>query len=230
MAGSSDLNAEMYNMINTFNAQRNNICDTQCQNDNKIRQLYSTVTKAEDNLADAPTALLDAQRKLSTYDTTYKMTFDKNIQTMANNEINKLETQFDNTKENIYQNLDYYNTQTAFENSVNNMKNYYSQKLQDSQKTIATEKGNTAINHRMAQFYSKEITLVDWVISYLAIIYWILISILIDATLILFYNKNVNNKGHIILTIVILLVIPLYRTLLPFFHTAGTIFSLFPTP
>ena len=230
MAGSSDLNAEMYNMIKTFNAQRNNICDTQCQNDNKIRQLYTTVTKAEDNLASAPTTLLNAQRKLSTYDIAYKTTFDKNIQTMTNDEINKLETQFENTKKNIYQNLDYYDTQMAVENSVDNMKNYYNQKLQDSQKTIATEKGNTAINHRLARFYSKEITLVDWVISYLAIIYWILITILIIATLILFYNKNVNNKRYIILTIIILIIIPLHRLLSPFFQTLRTIFSLFPTP
>ena len=99
----------MENMIKKFNTQRDNICDSECQKNNEILKLTASVTRAKDNLLNAPSDLLNAQRKLSTYDSLYKTTFNDNIQKIANNEINKLSAQFKNTKNNIYQNLDLLN-------------------------------------------------------------------------------------------------------------------------
>jgi hypothetical protein len=230
MTGSSDLNAEMYNMIKKFNTQRDNICDSECQKNNEILKLTASVTRAKDNLLNAPSDLLNAQRKLSTYDSLYKTTFNDNIQKIANNEINKLSAQFKNTKNNIYQNLDYYDTQINFKDSINEIDNYYNQKINDSQKKINAQRGKVAVNHRLATFYSRETTLVDWLVSYLKILYWILFSILVIATMFLFFNKSVVNKSYIILGILSLLIIPLYKTLTLFTQKLYTIFSLFPKP
>lgn len=231
MAGSSsDLNAEMYNMIKKFNAQRHNICDSECQKNNEILKLTASVTKAKDNLLNAPSDLLNAQRKLSTYDSLYKTTFDGNIQKLADDEINKLSTQFKNIKNNIYQNLDYYDTQINLKDSINEIDNYYNQKINDSQKKINAQKGKVTVNHRLATFYSREITLVDWLVSYLKIIYWILFSILVIATIFLFFKNTVHNKNYIILGILSLLIIPFYKTLTLFMQKLYTIFSLFPKP
>ncbi len=217
MAGSSDLNAEMYNMIKKFNAQRQNICDSECQKNNNINKLLATVTKAEDNLKTAPTTLLNAQQTLSTYDMPYKTTFNNNIKKQAENEINKLKSQFQQIKNNIYHNLDYYDTQINFKESINEMDNYYDEKTSNSQKKINRRRGDVAVNHRLATFYSNEITLVDWAISYLNMIFWILFSVLSIATIFLFFNDTVVNKNYYILGTLLLLVIPLHSILIPLF-------------
>ena len=91
MADNNQLNAEMYNMIKQFNNQREQglICDTACQNNQNIRDWQHKVSQKETTLANASQNLLNAQRELASYDSSYRPTFNTNINTMADKEMQK---------------------------------------------------------------------------------------------------------------------------------------------
>lgn len=228
---SSDLNAEMYNMIQQFNNQRESICDAECQNDKEIRAIAAQVNDAEENLKNNPENLLNLQRELSTRDSQYKSTFNENIKTMTNAKVEKLQTEFNDIKININNNLNYLDTQNAYKNSLNDLTDFQDKDLKKITQTLADDKGGVTVNRRLASFYSQETSLIDWVSAYSAIIYWILFSVQSIAVLVLFFkNPNAPNKKKIILGILVLLIIPLFDILSPFFSMVAKIFSLFPGP
>jgi len=226
MANNDKLNTQMNNMINEFNKQREAgfICDTECQNNQTIRDWQHKVVQKEDTLANASKNLLNAQRQLASYDSSYRPTFNANINDMADKEMNKLQTQFDTAYSTIMQNLDFYDTQIAFQNSLLDVKRYRQNKLDDVSGNVARNAGDVAVNRRQATFYSKETSVLDLTISYLQIIYWTLFAIQVIAAAMLTKHK----KG--ILTIVLLAIFPLYNTLYPILQNFITAFSLFPTP
>ncbi len=226
MANSDKLNAEMYNMISEFNKQREAgfICDTECQNDQTIRDWQYKVVQKENTLANASNNLLDAQRQLASYDSSYRTTFDKNINEMADKEIDKLQTKFDTASNNILQNLDYYDTQVAFQNSLNNIDENQQNKLTDITSTIANNIGQVQVNRRKATFYAQEGNMLTYTILYLQIIYWTLFTIQIIAAIMLAKGSNS------IRTIVLLAIFPLYNTLYPVLQKFLKLLSLFPSP
>ena len=85
MTDNNQLNTQMNNMINEFNKQREAgfICDTKCQNNQTVRDWQHKVVQKEDTLANASKSLLNAQRQLASYDSSYKPTFNTNINDMA---------------------------------------------------------------------------------------------------------------------------------------------------
>ena len=226
MSDNNQLNTQMNNMIAEFNKQRESgfICDTKCQNNQTIRDWQHKVVQKEDTLANASKNLLNAQRKLAAYDSSYRPTFKTNINDMADKEMDKLQTQFDAAYNSINQNLDFYDTQVAFQTSLLDINQYQQNKLNDVSGNVARDAGDNAVNRRKATFYSKETGLLDLTISYLQIIYWTLFAIQVIAAIMLVKNKKV------ILTIVLLAIFPLYNTLYPILKNFITALSLFPSP
>ena len=226
MSDNNQLNTQMNNMIAEFNKQRESgfICDTKCQNNQTIRDWQHKVVQKENTLANASKNLLNAQRKLAAYDSSYRPTFKTNINDMAEKEMDKLQTQFDAAYSSINQDLDFYDTQIAFQNSLLDIKRYQQNKLYDVSGSVARNAGDNAVNRRKATFYSKETSVLDLTISYLQIIYWTLFAIQVIAAVMLVKNKKV------ILTIVLLAIFPLYNTLYPILQHFITALSLFPSP
>jgi hypothetical protein len=226
MSDNIQLNTQMNNMINEFNKQREAgfICDTKCQNNQTVRDWQHKVVQKENILANASKNLLTAQRKLASYDSSYRPTFKTNINDMADKEMDKLQTQFDAAYNSINQNLDFYDTQVAFQTSLLDINQYQQNKLNDVSGNVARDTGDNAVNRRKATFYSKETGLLDLTISYLQIIYWTLFAIQVIATVMIVKNK----KG--ILTIILLAIFPLYNTLYPILQHFITALSLFPSP
>ena len=226
MTDNNQLNTQMNNMINEFNKQREAgfICDTKCQNNQTVRDWQHKVVQKEDTLANASKSLLNAQRQLASYDSSYRPTFNTNINDMAEKEMGKLQTQFDTAYNNIIQDLDFYDTQIAFQNSLLDINRYQQNKLNDISGNVAQNVGRAAVNRRKATFYSKETSVLDLTISYLQIIYWTLFAIQVIAAIMLVKNKKV------ILTIVLLAIFPLYNTLYPILKNFITALSLFPSP
>ena len=126
MTNNAQLDSQLSKMINEFNKQRASglICDTECQNNQNIRSWQHKVTERENTLANASQDLLTAQRTLASYDKSYRATFANDINTMADMTIDKLQADFDQAKQSILQNLDFYDTQMAFQNHMQTIKNY----------------------------------------------------------------------------------------------------------
>lgn len=222
----NQLNTQMNNMIKEFNKQRESgfICDTECQNNQTIRDWQHKVVQKENTLANASKNLLNAQRELASYDSSYRPTFKTNINEMGDKAIDKLQNQFDTAYNSIIQDLDFYDTQVAFQTSLLDITQYQQDKLNDVSGNVARDAGDNAVNRRKATFYSKETGLLDLTISYLQIIYWTLFAIQVIATVMIVKNK----KG--ILTIILLAIFPLYNTLYPILQHFITALSLFPSP
>ncbi len=231
MANNAQLNDQLSKMINEFNKQRESglICDTECQNDQNIRNWQHKVTKRETTLSTASQDLLKAQRTLASYDKSYRATFAKNISDMADTTIDKLQDEFDRSKRSILQNLDFYDTQMAFKNKMQDIKDYQQNRLNDVSGNVARNTGGTAVNQRLASFYSKQTGLVGRTIAYVRIIYWTLFSIQVIAALMMF-RKTKKNRTAILLGIVLLVIFPLYNTLSPIFENIWQVLKLFPSP
>jgi hypothetical protein len=231
MANNAQLNDQLSKMINEFNKQRESglICDTECQNDQNIRNWQHKVTNRETTLSTASQDLLKAQRTLASYDKSYRATFAKNISDMADTTIDKLQDEFDRSKRSILQNLDFYDTQMAFKNKMQDIKDYQQNRLNDVSGNVARNIGGTAVNQRLASFYSKQTGLVGRTIAYVRIIYWTLFSIQVIAALMMF-RKTKKNRTAILLGIVLLVIFPLYNTLSPIFENIWQVLKLFPSP
>ena len=61
---------------------------------------------------------------------------------------------------------------------------------------VARNAGDTAVNQRLANFYSKQTGLVNRTIAYLRIIFWTLFSIQVIAALMMFRKTKKNNKRY----------------------------------
>ena len=196
MTDNNQLNTQMNNMINEFNKQREAgfICDTKCQNNQTIRDWQHKVVQKENTLANASKNLLNAQRKLAAYDSSYRPTFKTNINNMADKEMDNLQTQFDAAYNSINQDLDFYDTQIAFQTSLLDINQYQQHKLNDVSGNVARNAGDNAVNRRKATFYSKETSVLDLTISYLQIIYWTLFAIQVIATALMAKNKKVYSQ------------------------------------
>jgi len=227
MTDNNQLNTQMNNMINEFNKQREAgfICDTKCQNNQTVRDWQHKVVQKEDTLANASKSLLNAQRQLASYDSSYRPIFNTNINDMAEKEMGKLQTQFNTAYDNIIQDLDFYDTQIAFQRALLDIKQNQQNKLNDISGNVARNRSKVAVNRRKATFYSKETSVLDLTISYLQIIYWTLFVIQVIAAIML----KEKNEGAM-LTIVLLAVFPLYNTLYPILKNFITALSLFPFP
>ena len=94
---------------------------------------------------------------------------------------------------------------------------------------VARNAGDTAVNQRLASFYSKQTGLVNITIAYLRIIFWTLFSIQVIAALMMF-RKTKKNRTSILLGIVLLVIFPLYNTLYPIFEKIWQALRLFPSP
>jgi len=147
-----------------------------------------------------------------------------NINDMAEKEMDKLQTQFDAAYSSINQDLDFYDTQIAFQSSLLDIDQYQQDNLNDVSGNVARKAGDNAVNRRQATFYSKETSVLDLTISYLQIIYWTLFAIQVIAAAMMVRNKKV------ILTIILLAIFPLYNTLYPILQHFITALSLFPSP
>jgi len=132
-------------------------------------------------------------------------------------------------RQSILQNLDFYDTQMAFQNHMQTIKNYQQTRLNDVSNNVARNAGDTAVNQRLASFYSTQTGLVHRSIAYFRIIYWTLFVIQIIGAIMLF-RKSEKNKMSIILGIVLLAIFPFYNTLYPLFEKLFHIFKLFPSP
>jgi len=148
---------------------------------------------------------------------------------MADVAIDELQSEFDQAKNNILQNLDFYDTQMAFKGKLQDIKQYQQNKLNDVSGNVARNAGDTAVNQRLATFYSKQTGVVERTTAYLRIIYWTLFTIQIIAAIMLF-RKTSKNKMPIILGIVLLAIFPLYNTLYPVLKNIIHVFNLFPSP
>jgi hypothetical protein len=102
-------------------------------------------------------------------------------------------------------------------------------KLGKNTTSLDKKRKKVAINRRMADFYSQETSAIDLSLAYSKIIYWILFSLLVLATMILlFKNPTSKDKMKLICTIIFLLVFPFINS--PFFYGIIKIVSLFPKP
>ena len=231
MTDNVQLNNQLSQMINEFNKQRESglICDTECQNSQNIRNWQHKVTQKEDTLQNASQDLLTAQRTLASYDKGYRPTFATQINDMADSNIQELQNEFDRAKNSILQNLDFYDTQIAFKGKMQDIKQFQDNKINDVSGKVASNAGDSAVNQRLASFYTKQTGLIERTIPYLRIIYWALFSIQVIAAIMLF-RKSGKNKLFIILGIVLLAIFPLYNTLYPILEKMFHIFKLFPSP
>ena len=112
---------------------------------------------------------------------------------------------------------------------MRDIKQFQENKINDVSGNVASNAGDSAVNQRLASFYTKQTGLINRSIPYLRIIYWTLFTIQVIAAIMLF-RKSSKNRLFIILGIVLLAIFPLYNTLYPILEKIFHIFKLFPSP
>ena len=233
MTDNNKIPVEMYNMIKQFNKQREAglICDAKCQNDNRIRNLQYKVTQNEQLLSNIPGKLLNSQRKLSQFDPKeYGPTFNKNINMMADNQINKLENAFNRSKNNIMQNLDFYNTQMKFKKSMMTIQNNKLKDLTNLNSKNQKQIGNIRVNQRMVSFYRKKTRNLELWVKRLKYIFWITIPVLLCMFFYYRNNKQILNKKRNLAIIFVFIIIGFMHLIMPIITFIWKLISLFPTP
>ena len=233
MTDNTQIPVEMYNMIKQFNKQREEglICDAKCQNSNRVRKLQYKVAQNEKTLSDAAGTLLNSQRTLSQFDPKgYGPIFTKNINTMANNQIEKLSREFNRSKSNIMQNLDFYDTQFKFKQSMINVENNELEKLNKLNEQNKRNIGDVRVNQRMSRFYKTKTDYLESWVKKLKYMFWTTICILL---VIFFYYRNndkITNKKMSLGIVFLFITIGLIHFLMPVFKFIWKLLSFFPKP
>ena len=88
----------------------------------------------------------------------------------------------------------------AFKGKMRDIKQFQENKINDVSGNVASNAGDSAVNQRLASFYTKQTGLIERTIPYLRIIYWTLFAIQVIAAIMLFRKSN-KNRLFIILTV-----------------------------
>ena len=233
MTDNTQIPVEMYNMIKQFNKQREQglMCDTKCQNNNRVRRLQYKVTQNEKTLSNAASKLLNSQRTLSQFDPKgYGPIFTKNINRMADNQIEKLNSEFNRSKNNILQNLDFYDTQIKFKQSMINVENNELDRLNTLNNQNNKIMGDVRVNQRMSRFYQIKTNYLESWVKKLKYMFWTTICVLL---VIFFYYRNndkIKNKKASLGIVFLFIGIGFMHFLMPVFSFIWKLLSFFPTP
>ena len=173
-------------------------CDITCQ----INKKYTNMVKAEQNLAKAPDELKEAERDY--------YTLKEGTQFYSNREENKYkkivdeEIKEENVKllqiwNDIDNKLDYYKSVFSYSGNVQDVYDSYNDKYTDLVNEIQETTDKKNIDYRLAHFYNYNTTVVNYILYYLKIIYWIFYTVLLIIFVFKKHYRNIKTWPFIIL-------------------------------
>ena len=138
----ADLSDKINGLIDTMNQQKNAICDAKCMRNKELQKLYIDYTSAKQNFSNGEQNIEMAEKKYyledkgSIWYSNFKRT---NAEKLANEDVLKIQTQFDSYYKNIKRIIAYYTSQLTYRKRMGQLLNNYTDKLE----TIQNEEKNT---------------------------------------------------------------------------------------
>tara|TARA_Y100000590_G_C15647500_1_gene987449 strand:+ start:604 stop:1377 length:774 start_codon:yes stop_codon:yes gene_type:complete len=190
--GSSSSQLNNNNQLNELHNkfQQLDVCDAECQKKRKLKQLKNTYTNAKNLFRNAPIRLKSAEKAYYTElkgDQYYSTIQEKKYTKKAQEQVEK----WDNDLLQYFLQLDnqigYFNTQYIYGNNIENVYKNQLNKLKNIRQKIAKTISKKHVNDRIGYFYDYNTSVVNSIIYYMKIVYWVLFSIMI---LIFLYKKQ----------------------------------------
>ncbi len=168
------------NMVTSMNAQQ--ICDAKCQNERKINSLKTTYIKAQQNAQNAQPNLNRAEKAYYTaakgseyYSKLQETKFKKQAEVAVagwNNDLNPTWIDIENK-------LKYYTGLFSYKDNVHLVFDNYKEKYEKLIDNIEDTTDKKNINYRLAHFLNYNTTMVNSLLYYLKILYWLFYVIMI---------------------------------------------------
>ncbi len=188
------------NMVTSMNAQQ--VCDAKCQNERKINSLKTTYIKAKQNEQNAKPNLQRAEKAYYTaskgaayYSKMQESTYKK----QAENAVKDWNTSLEPTWKDIENKLNYYKGLFSYKNNVHLVYDNYNEKYQDLVDNIEDTRDKKNVNFRLAHFLNYNTTIVNSVLYYLKILYWLFYVIMVVFFVLKKQYRNVKSWPFIII-------------------------------
>ena len=188
------------NMVTSMNAQQ--VCDAKCQNERKINNLKTTYIKAKQNVQNAQPNLDRAEKDYYTaakgasyYSKMQETKFKKQAEVAVaewNNDLNP-------TWKDIENKLKYYSGLFSYKDNVHLVFDNYEEKYRGLVTDITNTRDKKNINFRLAHFMNYNTTIVNSVLYYLKILYWLFYVIMVVFFVLKKQYRNVLSWPFIII-------------------------------
>ena len=188
------------NMVTSMNAQQ--VCDAKCQNERKINNLKTTYIKAKQNVQNAQPNLDRAEKDYYTaakgasyYSKMQETKFKKQAEVAVaewNNDLNP-------TWKDIENKLKYYSGLFSYKDNVHLVFDNYEEKYRGLVTDITNTRDKKNINFRLAHFMNYNTTIVNSVLYYLKILYWLFYVIMVVFFVLKKQYRNVLSCPFIII-------------------------------
>lgn len=180
------------NMITSMNAQQ--VCDAECQNNKKINDLKTNYIKAKQNAQNAKPNLDRAERDYYTaakgagyYSKMQETKFKK----QAQDAVKEWNSDLEPTWKDIENKLKYYSGLFSYKDNVHLVFDNYKEKYEKLLDNIEDTTDKKNVNYRLAHFLNYNTTVVNSVLYYLKILYWLFYVIMIIFFVLKRQYKNV---------------------------------------
>ena len=187
-------------MVTSMNAQQ--ICDAKCQNERKINSLKTTYIKAQQNNQNAKPNLQRAEKDYYTaakgagY---YSKMQETKYKKEAEDAVAGWNTDLNPTWKDIENKLKYYKGLFSYKNNVHLVYDNYNEKYESLIDNIEDTRDKKNVNYRLAHFLNYNTTVVNAVLYYLKILYWLFYTIMVIFFVLKKQYKNVLSWPFIII-------------------------------
>jgi hypothetical protein len=180
-------------------------CDADCQKRRKIKNLNDQMQMAQQNLNNAQPNFDRAQKNYLTAAkgaAFYTTMQERKYKTQAQNKVNDWKKQMDVSFAIIDNGLNYWESQYVYKENVGAVFNNYNNLYTDLSSKVEETRGKNNVENRLATFYNANTTIVNSVLYYLKILYWVFWVIMIVILFIKKQFKNVKIWAFIILILI----------------------------
>ena len=188
------------NMVTSMNAQQ--VCDAECQDNRKIQSLKTTYIKAQQNQQNAQPNLQRAQKDYYTaakgaeY---YSKMQETKFKNQAKDAVADWNKDLEPTWKDIGNKLKYYKGLFSYKNNVHLVYDNYNDKYNKLVDTIEDTIDKKNVNFRLAHFLNYNTTIVNSVLYYLKILYWLFYVIMVVFFVLKKQYRNVKSWPFIII-------------------------------
>ena len=186
---------DMSKFVDKMNKQ--NICDAECQRQKKIDSLHTAYKNAQNNVNNAPTEFNLAEKAYWTAKngSSYYQTNIQEVQFKkeADEKIRGWDSVVQPILTRLTDQIDYYKSQYVYKNNVGSVYDSYSDKLTELQQKVDQTVSKKNVNDRLGYFYDYNTGIMNSIIYYLKIIYWILFAIIV---FLLIFKKQFRDLNY----------------------------------
>ena len=172
-------NAQLASFFNKMNKNLST-CNAECQRKKKLDKLKTEYINAQNRLSNAKPEFDNAEKHWLSEkygDVYYNNVLENRAKTEATNNVNNWNSLVNKIFDDLETKINYISSQNTYRDNIQRVKHSYSKDLNRLKRKVNDTKSKKQVNQRLGYYYNESTNVLNDIIYYLKIFYWILVVI-----------------------------------------------------